>query len=135
MARSRLFSWRILRLHFALIGCVTAFTLLADWQFHRALSGNGLSWAYAFEWPLFIVYAFVLWRRLILDELGIETRPSSHRHRFVPTRFANRSTLRQSSRIARDEAQDREREHYNAYLAALHAEDSAKTQAPEKSED
>jgi hypothetical protein len=26
---------------------------LGDWQFHRAISGNGLSWAYTFEWPLF----------------------------------------------------------------------------------
>ncbi len=26
---------------------------LGDWQLHRAMEGNGLSWAYTFEWPLF----------------------------------------------------------------------------------
>ena len=30
---------------------------LGDWQLHRALSGNELSWAYTFEWPLFAIFA------------------------------------------------------------------------------
>jgi hypothetical protein len=53
-----------------------AFTVLAvvgmlwlgDWQFHRALGGNALSWAYTFEWPVFAVFGVVFWAKTILDE-------------------------------------------------------------------
>ena len=45
---------------------------LGDWQqFHRALAGNGLSWAYTFEWPLFAVFAVVFWAKTIKDEFRI----------------------------------------------------------------
>ena len=47
---------------------VTAFVLLARWQVHRALSGNSLSWAYAFEWPFFALYAVYMWWKLLHDE-------------------------------------------------------------------
>ena len=32
---------------------------LGDWQFHRAESGNALSWAYTFEWPIFAAFGIV----------------------------------------------------------------------------
>jgi hypothetical protein len=41
---------------------------LGDWQLHRALGGNALSWAYTFEWPLFACFAVVFWARTIRDE-------------------------------------------------------------------
>jgi hypothetical protein len=41
---------------------------LGDWQLHRALSGNGLSWAYTFEWPIFAVMGAVFWVKTIRDE-------------------------------------------------------------------
>jgi hypothetical protein len=44
---------------------------LGDWQLHRALAGNGLSWAYTFEWPLFAGFAVVFWARTIRDEFRI----------------------------------------------------------------
>ena len=43
---------------------VPAFLALGWWQVTRALGGNSLSWAYAFEWPLFAVYLVYMWRRL-----------------------------------------------------------------------
>ena len=46
---------------------------LGDWQFHRAMGGNGLSWAYVFEWPLFAGFAVVFWAKTIRDELRIRT--------------------------------------------------------------
>ncbi len=49
---------------FVVSGCVIA----AWWQTSRALGGNSLSWAYAFEWPCFAVYAVVLWWKLLHDE-------------------------------------------------------------------
>jgi hypothetical protein len=55
----------------------TAFVILAtagmlwlgDWQLHRAESGNALSWAYTFEWPLFAIFAVVFWAKTIRDEV------------------------------------------------------------------
>jgi len=44
---------------------------LGDWQFRRAMAGNGLSWAYTFEWPLFAVFAVVFWAKTIRDEFRI----------------------------------------------------------------
>ena len=44
---------------------------LGDWQFHRALAGNSLSWAYTFEWPLFAGFAVVFWVKTIRDEFRI----------------------------------------------------------------
>ena len=42
---------------------------LGHWQFHRAESGNALSWGYTFEWPLFAAFALVFYVRTVLDEV------------------------------------------------------------------
>jgi hypothetical protein len=42
---------------------------LGDWQLRRALSGNELSWAYTFEWPLFAGFAVYFWARTVREEL------------------------------------------------------------------
>jgi hypothetical protein len=55
---------------FAAASCV-GMAWLGDWQFHRAMSGNGLSWAYTFEWPLFSVFAVVFWAKTVRDEFRI----------------------------------------------------------------
>jgi hypothetical protein len=44
---------------------------LGDWQYHRALGGNGLSWAYTFEWPMFACFGAFFWARTIRDEFRI----------------------------------------------------------------
>jgi hypothetical protein len=84
-------------LHITVVVVVTSFILLARWQVDRALSGNELSWVYAFEWPFFAGYAIYMWWKLLADDtLG-------------------------SSRPARPET-EREREElaaYNRYLAEL----------------
>ena len=45
---------------------------LGDWQLHRAESGNELSWAYTFEWPLFAVLGAVFWVKTLKEELRME---------------------------------------------------------------
>jgi hypothetical protein len=53
------------------IVCVSAFVI----ELSRALSGNMLSWAYVFEWPVLGGYAVHMWRKL-----GAETMiPSTPR--------------------------------------------------------
>ena len=42
---------------------------LGDWQLRRAESGNALSWAYTFEWPLFAIFGVYFWVKTLRDEL------------------------------------------------------------------
>jgi hypothetical protein len=44
---------------------------LGDWQLHRALFGNSLSWSYTFEWPLFAVMGGFFWAKTIRDEFQL----------------------------------------------------------------
>ena len=46
-----------------------AFCVAAFWfELHRALGGNGLSWAYVFEWPLLAVFAVYMWWKVLHSE-------------------------------------------------------------------
>jgi hypothetical protein len=56
-------------MHLALVVAVPAFLVLGDWQLHRALGGNSLSWAYTFEWPFFAGYATWMWWKLVHEEV------------------------------------------------------------------
>lgn len=53
-----------LRVHLALVlaelVCASAFVV----ELKRAESGNTLSWAYVFEWPILGAYAVYMWRKL-----------------------------------------------------------------------
>jgi hypothetical protein len=56
-------------MHATLAVLVPGCAVLCDWQVHRALSGNGLSWAYVFEWPFFAGYGVYMWWRLVHEQL------------------------------------------------------------------
>lgn len=103
---------------------------LGNWQYHRALSGNGLSWAYTFEWPLFAVMGGFFWAKTIRDEFRIRsgrtTAPGWH-----PAGPAGPGTaaapglsgagilLPSRMIVGDDEPEDPELASYNAYLAML----------------
>jgi hypothetical protein len=96
---------------------------LGDWQFHRALAGNSLSWAYTFEWPLFAVFAVVFWVKTIRDEFRIR------RGEMPDPRAAAAEDLPvgvvcavQAAGATPGEDEDEELSAYNAYLARLNAE-------------
>ena len=124
-ARSR---WRFLLTpkwlgwHAFAVAAVVGMLWLGDWQFHRAESGNGLSWAYTFEWPIFAVFAVVFWAKTIRDELnppaarakadGIELPASAGPGPGSGGRDGQESRADQ-------EADDPELAAYNAYLARL----------------
>ncbi len=90
---------RILGIHVGLVVaelfCCAGFAF----ELYRARSGNTLSWAYVFEWPIFAAYAIYMWRRLLKEERGKETAPP----------------VTESSQSA-----DPSLERYNEYLRAVH---------------
>jgi hypothetical protein len=57
--------------HLTAVAGVWGMLWLGDWQYHRAMDGNGLSWAYTFEWPMFACFGVVFWARTIRDEFRI----------------------------------------------------------------
>ena len=67
-AHTRWFSRRALLLHlevaFVAPGCAVA----GWWQATRALAGNGLSWFYSVEWPVFALLAIAGWWYLIHED-------------------------------------------------------------------
>jgi hypothetical protein len=105
---------------------------LGDWQLHRALSGNGLSWAYTFEWPLFAVFAVVFWARTIRDEFRIRRGEipdpravAAEEAESLPAGVAGAVQAVgavQAPGLAPGEEEDEELSAYNAYLARLNAE-------------
>jgi hypothetical protein len=66
---------RILGIHLGLafveLLCLAGFTF----EFLRARSGNSLSWAYVFEWPIFGAYGVYMWRKMLRDEKGATSVP------------------------------------------------------------
>jgi hypothetical protein len=97
---------------------------LGDWQLHRALAGNGLSWAYTFEWPLFACFAVVFWARTIRDEFRIKRggspEPDGSREDLPPGAGIVEPIQVSTAEPADDD--DEELTAYNAYLARLNAE-------------
>lgn len=76
MSDTREFSrWRFLRTpkwlgwHGFVILSTLGMLWLGSWQLHRAESGNSLSWAYTFEWPMFAIFVVVFWIKTIRDEV------------------------------------------------------------------
>ena len=59
---------RCIGLHAVTLVLVSSFLLAAWWQYECARGGNGLSWAYTFEWPAFALYAVYMWWKLIHDQ-------------------------------------------------------------------
>jgi hypothetical protein len=55
---------------FAVVAALGMFWL-GDWQLHRAESGNELSWAYTFEWPLFAVLGLGFWAKSLCEEIRL----------------------------------------------------------------
>jgi hypothetical protein len=115
-------------------GCIA----LCWWQVTRALSGNSLSWAYVFEWPIFAGYAVFMWWKLIHDHpdrAGATVtatvpgeNPVAHGHLAPspPSDRAGAGTSQAGAAVApaltdKDRDEEAEMASYNDYLAALHA--------------
>jgi hypothetical protein len=103
---------------------------LGDWQLHRALAGNALSWAYTFEWPIFALMGAVFWAKTIRDEFRIRRgEVAPHDAPVLPGGAFGPAgpvgpdgTTMPGSMSGEIELYDPELASYNAYLAKLNRE-------------
>jgi hypothetical protein len=117
-----LFTPRWLGWHAFTVAAVLGMLWLGDWQFHRAESGNALSWAYTFEWPVFAIFGVVFWAKTIRDEFHPPADPGEAEDVDLPPGAApgTAPAARSRTRVtAAQEEDDPELAAYNAYLARL----------------
>jgi hypothetical protein len=125
-----LFTPRWLSWHLFAVVAFVGMLWLGDWQLHRAMAGNTLSWAYTFEWPIFALFGAVFWVKTVRDELH-PAKPAEAQAIELPAGsrpqpgdgHALVSVSSPSERPAEpDEDADVELAEYNAYLAMLSKE-------------
>lgn len=97
---------RAVGLHVTAAVVIPGCLVLCWWQVLRALSGNGLSWVYVFEWPLFAGYGAFMWWRLVHEQPGGNP--------------AGDARGREQRPLGGD-GEETELAAYNRYLAELHA--------------
>ena len=123
-----LFTPRWLSWHLFAVVAFFGMWWLGDWQFRRAMAGNGLSWAYTFEWPVFAIFGAVFWVKTVRDELH-PVQPAPPKDIVLPAGVdgsgqADSVPVMAGSRAAVDDDDEPDPEHdeYNAYLAMLNKE-------------
>lgn len=115
--------------HVLTVVLVVGFLALGWWQIRRAASGNALSWAYAFEWPVFAGFVVFLWFREARHAVTVSTaggeddRASTDPPRAAGIRHPVRFTTPAGSVAV---ANDPELADYNRYLAWLNANPGAR---------
>ena len=131
--------WRVLLTprwlswHLFAVAAVAGMIWLGDWQLRRALAGNGLSWAYTFEWPIFAIFGVVFWVKTVRDELQPARQGGGQPSEIALPAGAGRAgstgpagtgpagtgQAESGQMPAADEPADQELAEYNAYLAKL----------------
>jgi hypothetical protein len=116
-----LFTPKWLGWHLFAVVAVFGMLWLGDWQFHRAESGNALSWAYTFEWPIFAVFGVVFWAKTVRDELKPPVASAPGPAAGLPGGAGSAPGAGSAGQDgqASEEADDPELAAYNAYLARL----------------
>lgn len=106
--------------HAVALVLVVAFLGLGWWQIGRAAGGNTLSWAYAFEWPVFAGFVVFLWFREVQQERRGPQAPEPE----APAK--TRRPVRVAPRTAAPVEDDFELAAYNDYLRWLNANPGAR---------
>ncbi len=126
--RQRWLSRRALLLHVSLAvwfpGCLVAFW----WQVHRAFSGNGLSYLYSVEWPVFALMGVWAWWQLLHTDPETVGRQAQERMAGAGAGFGASSpqNVQPAALGRRHEDEDPDLAAYNDRLARL-AADGPKT--------
>jgi hypothetical protein len=110
--------------HLIVVGLVIGMLALGDWQLHRALAGNGLSWAYTFEWPIFAIFAVVFWAKTIKDEFRapVTEGPWEEDVALPAGALSAGAAAAGAGPDGEPAEEDADLAAYNAYLARLHRE-------------
>ena len=125
----RLFSLKWCVAHLVLVAAILVMLRLGLWQWHRANSPSGgiQNYAYAFQWPLFAVFALVVYIKTLREELHREPgSPRGTRHQALDpaksgVRYAGGVRVGVSAPSVDIDEDDAEMQAYNARLAALNA--------------
>jgi DNA-binding transcriptional regulator of glucitol operon len=137
--RERWLSKRAVSLHIAVLFFVPGCAAAAWWQITRAEDGNGLSYLYSVEWPIFAFLAVYFWWMLIhtdYDSVGLKGMRNRQASASAPASVSSASVAPASAPEAARETvaptgtgadeNDPELAAYNARLAQL-ANDGPKT--------
>jgi hypothetical protein len=120
---------RWLAWHVFTVAAVIGMLWLGDWQFHRAMGGNALSWAYTFEWPVFAIFGVVFWAKTILDEGRPGPRPAAAAAPAPPAPGAAGLDLPgvggPAAAVDDEVRDDPDLDRYNAYLDRLNRQAQA----------
>ncbi|GAA4165551.1 hypothetical protein GCM10022251_51750 [Phytohabitans flavus] len=114
------------------VGLVAGFMALGWWQISRAAGGNTLSWAYAFEWPLFAAFVVFIWvREVRLTLRGEPPAPAPVSPAPAGAQATSATAFRRPVRTTRqpagyDDGGDPELAAYNRYLAWLNEHPDAR---------
>ncbi|HWH00609.1 MAG TPA: hypothetical protein VNV66_15105 [Pilimelia sp.] len=121
--------------HAVALVLVAGFLVLGWWQVRRAVGGNSLSWAYAFEWPLFAGFVVLVWVREIRAALRTGQPEPDAGNRAEPAPPAvpapagaagfGRPVVHRPAGV-RVDADDPELAEYNRFLAWLAAHPGAR---------
>ncbi|HEY3843217.1 MAG TPA: hypothetical protein VGL48_08185 [Acidimicrobiales bacterium] len=138
IVRERWWSRRAITLHIVALLFVPGCFLAAWWQITRATDGNGLSYLYAVEWPIFSILAVYFWWMFIhtdYESVGLKGMrkqaeavlpPAS---RTLPEPMVIPDTL--PADLSRDDV-DPELADYNARLGSLASEGPKTWRKPER---
>jgi DNA-binding transcriptional regulator of glucitol operon len=110
-------------LHLAVLVFVPGCGLAAWWQITRATDGNGLSYLYAVEWPIFAILSAYFWWMLIhTDYEAVGLRGMRNREAAVSVAQVAPEPARVAPAPPIDDGGDPELAAYNARLAELAAQ-------------
>lgn len=130
--RSVILSRRWIGRHLLVLALFGGFLALGWWQWQRAEHGNGRSYGYMFEWPLFALFLIFFWWRMVQmdaaeraereapDAATIDAPPPVASGP-VRKELARRQAARARATTALQEEPDEAMDAYNDYLARLNA--------------
>jgi hypothetical protein len=120
--RARWLSKRAISLHVGVILFVPGCAAAAWWQITRAQDGNGLSYLYSVEWPIFAILGVYFWWMLLhtdYDNVGLK----GMRNQQAPEATAvPMAAVLTPVPLAPPSGGDPELDAYNARLASLSAQ-------------
>jgi hypothetical protein len=132
--RERWLSRRAIFLHLGFLLFVPICLLATWWQITRAEDGNGLSYLYTFEWPVFAGVGIYFWWQFLhtdYDAVGLKGMRTRADAAPLTDASVDAPPAPEASLARPAESDDPELDAYNARLAALSAQGPKTWRTPE----